>query len=382
MNGRKGLRVAMLRFAHIAVRDVLHYRIRSSLAVSGIAVTVAVFLVLSSVAEGIGNTLSGGAAPARNIILVQKGTFLADSARLPQEMVATAQELVPGSAVAPILYRHFRVDGEIVHLRAVPLESYRVVRDVELLGGQWLQRGNFIAVGESLANQQGWRVGQSLDVGGEPFKVRGIFRAGGAMDAEVWITLEDGQRILNQHDTFSTISIQVPVENDLEGAKAALERDSEIGRLADVFFESTYWDTANRSTAAVKNVIAMVGAIALVAIAFGIFNVSNMTVWERRREIGIFKAIGLSRGAITGIYLLEGLILAGSGYLLGLILGIIAVLYLGSGIALVDLAVRPQLTPTTILLGLGLAALFSIIGSYLPARRAAAAPVAETLREA
>ena len=61
--------------------------------------------------------------------------------------------------------------------------------------------------------------------------------------------------------------------------------------------------------------------------------------------------------------------------------GVIAVLYLGSGVALVDLAVRPQLTATTTLLGLGLAALFSVIGSYLPARRAAAAPVAETLRE-
>ena len=372
----------MFRFAHVAVRDVLNNRLRSTLAVGGIAVIVAVFLLLSSVAEGIGNTLSGGPTSARNIILVQKGAFLPDSARLPQEMVARAQELVQGSAVAPILYRHFRVDGEIVHLRAVPLESYQLVRDVELLGGQWLQRGNFMAVGESLANQQGWRIGQSLDVGGEPFQVNGIFRAGGAMDAEVWVTLEDGQRLLNQNDTFSTIHIQVPAEEDLDGAKAALEGDSEIGRLADVYFETTYWDTANRSTAAVKNVISLIGVVALIAIAFGIFNVANMTVWERRREIGMFKAIGLPRGAITGIYLLEGLILAGLGYLLGLVLGVVAVLYLGSGVALVDLAVRPQLTPTTTLLGLGLAALFSIIGSYLPARRAAAAPVAETLREA
>ena len=372
----------MIRFAHIAVGDVLHYRLRSVLAVGGIAVIVAVFLLLSSVAQGIGNTLSAGASSARNIILVQKGTFLPDSARLPREMATRAEELVPGVAVAPILYRHFRVNGEIVHLRAVPLESYRVVRDVELLAGRWLQSGNFMALGKSLAEQQGWRVGQSLDVAGEPFQVSGIFRAGGVMDSEVWIGLEDGQRILNQDDSFSTIRIQVPVEKDLEGAKAALEGDSEIGRLADVYFETTYWDRANRSTAAVRNVIALVGAVALMAIGFGTFNVANMTVWERRREIGIFKAIGLSRGAITGIYLLEGLILAGLGYLLGLMLGLITVLYLGSGIALVDLAVRPQLTATAALLGLGLVSLFSIIGSYLPARRAAAAPVAETLREA
>ena len=372
----------MFGFAHVAVRDVLAYRLRSSLAVFGIAVIVAVFILLSSIAEGFGNLLTGGTVPARNIILVQKGTFLPDSARLPQQLVDRAQELVPGGSVAPTLYRHFRVEGEIVHLRAVPMENYKVVRDVELVGGRWLRTGNFIVVGESLANQRGWQVGQSLDVGGEPFQVNGIFTAGGAMDGEVWITLKDGQRILNQHDSFSTIRIQVPAENDLEITKAALEGDSEIGPLADVYFEMAVWDMANRSLEAVKNVIAMIGAIALIAIAFGIFNVANMTVWERRREIGIFNAIGLSRGAITGIYLVEGLILAGLGYLLGLVLGVIAVLYLGSGVALVDLAVRPQLTATTTLLGLGLAALFSVIGSYLPARRAAAAPVAETLREA
>ena len=372
----------MFRFAHVAVRDVLHYRLRSSLAVVGIAVIVAVFILLSSVAAGIGNVLSGGATPARNIVLVQKGSFFPDSARLPLEMVIAAQELVPGIAVAPMLYRHFRVDGEIVHLRAVPLGSYRVVRDVELLGGQWLTRGNVMAAGESLAKQYGWRVGQSLDVAGEPFRLVGIFSAGGAMDSEAWVTLEDGQRILNQDDSFSTIVMQVPAERDLEAAKAALEGDSEIGRLADVYFETTYWETASRSTAAVKNVISLIGAVALTAIAFGVFNVANMTIWERRREIGIFKAIGISRGAITTIYVLEGLILAGLGYLLGLILGLIAVLYLASGVALVDLAVRPQLTPSTALLGLGLAALFSMIGSYLPARRAAAVPVAESLREA
>ena len=372
----------MFRFAHVAVRDVLHYRIRSSLAIVGIAVIVAVFILLSSVAGGIGNTLSGGAVPARNIMLVQKGTLFPDGARLPQRMVARAQELIPGSTVAPMLYRHFRVDGEIVHLRAVPLESYRVVRDVDLVSGEWLRRGNFITVGESLANQRGWRVGQTLDVVGEPFQLVGLFSAGGAMDSEVWVSLKDGQRILNQDDSFSTIRIQVPIEKDLEAAKAALEEDSEISSLADVYFESTLWDRANRSTAAVKNVINLIGAVALMAIGFGIFNVANMTVWERRREIGIFKAIGISRGAITTIYLLESLILAGLGYLLGLILGLIAVLYLASGVALVDLAVRPQLTPLTALLGLGLAALFSVIGSYLPARRAAAVPVAETLRGA
>jgi len=372
----------MLRFGHIAVRDVFHYRLRSSLAIFGIAVVVAVFILLSSVAEGLGNILSSGAIPEQNIVLLQKGTFLPDGARLPPAVVARAQEVVPGIIVAPMLYRHFRVDGEIVHLRAMPLESYREVGNVELLNGQWLRSGNVLAAGESLAKQKGWEIGQTLDVGGESFRLIGVFRAGGVMDGEAWVSLEDGQRLLNQDDSFSIILIQVPSDVDTEDAKDALEGDPLIGSFADVYFETALWDTAARSLAAVKNVINIIGAVALIAIAFGIFNVANMTVWERRREIGIFKGIGLSRGAITGIYLLEGLILAGLGYLLGLVLGASVVLYLRiAGIALVDLAVRPELTPTAAALGLGLAALFTVIGSYLPARRAAAVTVVEILRE-
>ena len=372
----------MLSFAHVALRDILQYRLRSSLTVAGVAVIVAVFLLLSSVAGGIGNSLSRGASPPRNLILLQRGSFLPDTARLPQELVGRARELVPGSTVAPTLYRHFRVEGEIVHLRAVPLESYRIVRDVEILKGGWLGDSNVIAVGERLASRYGWRVGQSLDVGGEPMRLVGVFSAGGALDSEVWITLEDGQRLLNQRDSFSAIRIEVPADQNLESAKAVLEADAQIGSVADVFFETTYWDSANRATEGVKNVISMVGAVALVAIAFGVFNVANMTVWERRREIGIFKAIGLSRGSITSIYLLESLALAALGYLLGLLLGAAVVLFLRSGVVLADLAIRPEFTPATALFGLGLTALFSIVGSYIPARRAASVPVAETLREA
>lgn len=171
----------MLSFAHVALRDILQSRLRSSLTVAGVAVIVAVFLLLSSVAGGIGNSLSGGASPPRNLILVQRGSFLPDTVRLPQALVGRAQELVPGGTVAPTLYRHFRVEGEIVHLRAVPLESYRIVRDVEIVKGGWLGDSNVIAVGESLASRYGWRVGQSLDVGGEPMRLVGVFSAGEAI---------------------------------------------------------------------------------------------------------------------------------------------------------------------------------------------------------
>nr|HID14550.1 hypothetical protein [Anaerolineae bacterium] len=59
----------MLRFVHIALGDVLHYRVRSLLCVGGIAVIVAVFLTLSAAATGMANVVSGSEGSSRNLAL-------------------------------------------------------------------------------------------------------------------------------------------------------------------------------------------------------------------------------------------------------------------------------------------------------------------------
>ncbi len=125
-----------------------------------------------------------------------------------------------------------------------------------------------------------------------------------------------------------------------------------------------------------------VSALALVAIVFGIFNVVSMTVAEKGREIGVLRAIGLSRAEVTRIYLMEGVIQATLGYAAGLALGIAVVTLLRNmqGVSFVSIPLNPMLKPTTVAWSLALTLALTWLGARFPARRAASVPVAEALR--
>ena len=59
----------------------------------------------------------------------------------------------------------------------------------------------------------------------------------------------------------------------------------------------------------------------LVAAGFGIYNVTGMAVIERRRDLAIMRAMGITRKTVTVSYLLQGIIIGFAGSVLGLVLG-------------------------------------------------------------
>jgi putative ABC transport system permease protein len=121
-------------------------------------------------------------------------------------------------------------------------------------------------------------------------------------------------------------------------------------------------------------IVAFAG-IALFLSCIGVYGVVAFGVAQQRREFGIRVALGASRGGIARLVLSRGLLLAGSGAAIGLILAALvartmqALLY---GVTVSDLASFAAAT----------AALFvvALLASYLPARRAAAVDPASTLR--
>jgi ABC-type antimicrobial peptide transport system permease subunit len=78
-------------------------------------------------------------------------------------------------------------------------------------------------------------------------------------------------------------------------------------------------------------VLAAFGFIALIASVFGIINVMTISVLERKKEIGVLKALGARDGDIFKIFLFEGVILGFLGWLLGTMLAFL----MGIGISLV-----------------------------------------------
>ncbi len=99
-------------------------------------------------------------------------------------------------------------------------------------------------------------------------------------------------------------------------------------------------------------------------------------VLERRREIGIMKAVGAGGGKISALLASEAALLGTAGGLAGYALGLLASRYVGSGLFSRTDAFVPAVLPIT----LGISVLAALAASALPAWRALGVPPAEVLR--
>jgi putative ABC transport system permease protein len=121
--------------------------------------------------------------------------------------------------------------------------------------------------------------------------------------------------------------------------------------------------------------LAVFAAIAVVLAAIGLFGLVSYNVSQRTHEIGVRMALGAARGEIVRLVLSDGLLLAGSGALLGLA-GALALNRLLGGLVR---GVEPD-NPITLAAVTAVLLLTAILASYLPARRAALVEPTTALR--
>jgi putative ABC transport system permease protein len=129
----------------------------------------------------------------------------------------------------------------------------------------------------------------------------------------------------------------------------------------------------------VASALSAIGAVALVVAGIGIMNIMLVSVIERTREIGIRKAIGASRFEIVAQFLMESVVLALAGGLVGMLLGILAT---AGAISLLSAELGRMIVPYLLIVSLALSfsiAVGTVFGTY-PAIRAARLDPIEALR--
>jgi putative ABC transport system permease protein len=122
--------------------------------------------------------------------------------------------------------------------------------------------------------------------------------------------------------------------------------------------------------------LAAIAAISLAVAGIGIMNVMLVSVSERVHEVGLIKALGGKRREITSLFLVEAVLLSGLGALLGLAFGAI-VLRIAAGLW-TFLPLVPSPAWAAVILGFSLVT--GAAFGFIPARRAARLPAAESLR--
>ena len=199
------------------------------------------------------------------------------------------------------------------------------------------------------------------------YRVEGIFDppTGGSPFGNVTISTEEwDSKVENPRNLYSFVAMQGDVT---DANTTALEQALVDFPNAKVQTRQQFIDNQISGLNSVLNILYVLLALSVLVSLFGIVNTLVLTVFERTREIGMLRAIGMTRRQVRRMIRHESVITALIGAAIGIALGVVLAVLLIARVEFIDFA-----SPTTQLIVFVVAAvLVGIVAAIFPARRAA-----------
>jgi putative ABC transport system permease protein len=379
------------------VRSVRARWTSTIVAVLGIAGTVGVFIAMLSLAHGFKATLVASGSPD-NALVLRAGS--------PSEMMGgVTLESIKVIADAPGIARDANgplLTQEVVGVVPFPLISTGTDANVQIRGVSpnvldirkftKIAKGRMFAPGVSelivgknaSRTYSGLTLGNVVNFAGGHWTVVGIFDAGGsAFDSEVWCDSHILNEIMKRPpNIFQSVTVHLQNTNSFQTLKDSLTSDPRLN--VDVMREIDYYAKQSTTMTTLITVLGgLVAAIMAIGAVFGALNTMYSAVSERSREIATMRAVGFGGASVVFSFLVEALLIA----FVGGLLGCLAVLPLNGWTTSTmnfqtfsNLAFAFKITPQLLVQGVFFALVMGVVGGLLPAARAAAQPVATALR--
>ena len=396
-----------------AARNLTTRRLRSWLTILGILIGIAAVVSLISLGQGLQTAITeefSGLGTNRLTIQAAGGGFGPPGAGAAAMITESDRRVVErsqgvigagGRIIRPATVEYNR-QTRTYFLASLPLDrDQRAIIDsfqeLETQEGRLLTANdrNRVVLGSSFANPERFgravEVGRSISIEGRDFQIIGILKQRGTPQSDQAILMNepDVREILNMPEEYSIIIAQTSNAEEVPFAKEAIEKDLRSHRGVSEREEDFTVSSAEDVLATFTNILGVItgvlvgiAAISLLVGGIGIMTTMYTAVIQRKREIGIMKAVGATNQQVQNIFLIE------SG-LLGMVGGIIGVL-IGAGFAktvqlLASIALGPSVlvatTPLWLILGsLAFSFLVGTLSGVLPARQAAKLPPVEALR--
>jgi len=367
----------------------------ASVVVIGIGGVVAVLVSMLAMAAGFRATLNASGSDDTAIVLrggsqtEVNSVITRNQAVLLETLDGVARAADGRALVSPemsqVVYLPSRADGSEanVQLRGVGPRAWDIRSNVRIIEGRAFQPGlRELIVGKGVAGQYlGVAVGDTLRLRNQDWTVVGVFASGDALESELWTDI-DTLSSFYRRTAYQSVVVRLDGADGLARFKAALADDPRL-RL-DAESTRRYF---GRQAGNMSNVIQMlgtvVGAIMAVGAAFGALNSMYAAIAARAREMATLRAIGFGGVPVVVAVLLETLLLALVGGVIGgalawLVFNGYSASTMGSNFSTVVFAF--DVTPELLWTGLKWALGIGLIGGLFPALRAARVPITTALR--
>jgi putative ABC transport system permease protein len=365
--------------------------------VVAVALVVVVLLSFLAMANGFQHTLKS--AGAEDIAIILRGGSQSEiNSVISREQIRLIEDgpgVAHGADGKPLVSAelYIVVDGikrssqtkANIPLRGIGEEGAAIRKDIKLVAGRMFHPGaNEIVVGKSLLSQfQGFDLGERVKFLTTQWTVVGVFSADGSVfESEIWGDLPVVQSLFKRNNVFQTIRTRIESPAALAELKRYADTDPRL--KLDVKSEQDYFAEQSSQT---SDLIQKLGwplaiAMALGALA-GALNTMYSSVAARSVEIATLRAIGFNGFPAFVGTLVESLLLAALGGIVGaiatyLVFDGFTTSTLGAGFTQVVFSF--QLTPGLAAQGLALALAVGLIGGLLPAVRAARMSIVQGLQ--
>lgn len=372
-------------------------KLTTAITVVGVALVVFVFAAVLMMAHGVAVTLVSTGSND-NVKIVRKGANGEISSIIPGDVqnivrslpyIAKSPEGNPIISFEPVVIINLeKPNGGVsnVTVRGVS-PGFRLLRpETKIIKGKMFNPAlRELIVGKAINNEfKSAHVGSSIKVAGNEWKIVGEFSTNGSgFDSEIWGDAHQLQDAFNRANSVSSITLKLTNKSDYTKFKKAFNSDLRLKEYEPEIEQQYYLDQSDY----LRTLIELLGIFVTVIFSIGATIGAMITMYSaianRTVEIGTMRALGFSRRSILIVFLIESLLIALTGGLIGIFLASFLQFFTISTLnfnSFSELAFSFALSPWIVFGSLGFAVLMGLLGGFLPSVRAARLKIVNALR--
>jgi putative ABC transport system permease protein len=380
------------------IRNMILRKRMTLMTALGIALTVTTTVFLMMLLAGMKKAFVASGDPL-NVLVMRKGStsemvggFTKDKVPILRQLPGIAtdshgQPLVASEWVVIVALPRVNGDGTVnITMRGMDQDGIELRQNhVKLVAGTWFASGRReVAVSRSVHDRFAHtNVGDMIDFGKGPWKVAGIFDAGGtAYDSEIWGDYNQVADQFNRKNAVGNVYLRATDRVAADALKHRVADDQQLQLEGQL--ETEYYAKQTSSGGGIRLMGYIVAFTMAIGSIFAAANTMYAAVAYRSREIATLRVMGFRRGSILTSFVFEAVLLA----LVGAVIGIVLMLPFNgmststaNQVTFSQVVFSMRITFSVVLSAVIFAVVMGLIGGVAPAWGAARREILAALRD-